>query len=208
MTALPIIGTRTGDDVRCPNCRGVFSQSPGWPTRCDLCGATVAVLEFDPPIELVDEAKAAMPDDVACAFHPGKRAETICDGTGSYICSLCAVPVGGKTYSTEFINSGGLKTMGKGDVFERTLQRPDYNAGACLALSFLLGWTGIAPLILLPVGAWYYSRHLKLAKSSSLYAKATSRWTTPLLGTLYALILILFLLGVTFAIIGVATDGL
>ncbi|MEM7576731.1 MAG: hypothetical protein AAF328_04575 [Planctomycetota bacterium] len=207
MPTVSVTGTRVADDVRCPNCRSIFSKSPAWPTKCQACKATVGILEFEPPLELVDEAKAAMPDDVSCAFHPGKRADTICDGTGSYICSLCAVPIGGKTYSTEFINSGGLERMGKGDIFERTLPRPDYGAGSCLALSIVLSWTGIAPLVLLPAGAWYFSRHVKLVKESQLYAKATGEWTTPLLATLYAIVGVLVLFGLVLAIVGAATGG-
>lgn len=207
MTAVPVTGTRLADDVRCPNCRGVFSQSPGWPTRCDLCRATVAVLDFDPPMELVDEAKAAMPDDVSCAFHPGKRAETVCDGTGSYICSLCAVPVGGKTYSAEFINNGGLERLGKGDVFERTLPRPDYVAWSCLVLAILTLWTGVGPLVLVPVGGWQFARHVKLKKTSSLYAKATGRMTTALLAIVYLVIGGLVLIGAVTLIVSLASDG-
>ncbi|CAN0446027.1 unnamed protein product, partial [Ectocarpus fasciculatus] len=172
---MTVRGSRDRDDVRCPSCRGVFPSTPSWPTRCNLCRSTVAVLEFSPPPNLVEEAKAAMPEDVACAFHPNKRADTVCDGTGSYICALCAVPVGGKTYSTEFINTGGLDRLGKGDVFERTLPRPDAGALWCFVLGLLCFCTLVGPVVLMGYIAWYMVQHRKLRNSSELYARVTGR---------------------------------
>lgn len=167
-----VAGTVTRPDVRCPNCRAVLPESLPWPSRCDQCGAKIAVLDFDPPAMVVDEAQAAMPDDVPCAFHPNKKAVAICAGTGSYICALCVVPIGDKTYSTEFINAGGLAEIGKADAFERTLKRPDLASCTTSVLALVLSCMMIGP-VLLPFAIWYATRHFKLLKTSSLYAKAS-----------------------------------
>ncbi|MEM7624138.1 MAG: hypothetical protein AAF333_00770 [Planctomycetota bacterium] len=128
-----------------------------------------------------------MPDDVSCAFHPGKRAVEVCDGTGSYICALCAVPVGDKTYSADFLNNDGLKKAGMADAFSRNLPRPDVAAWLCVFLPVLFWWTLVGGPILLIISLVYYFKHLGLMRKNSLYAKVSSDLTTYLLPVLIGL---------------------
>ncbi|MEM8738436.1 MAG: hypothetical protein AAGG38_08175 [Planctomycetota bacterium] len=128
-----------------------------------------------------------MPDDVECAFHPGKRATQVCDGTGSYICALCAVTVGEQTFSAEFLNSGGLKKLQKADAFQRTLPRPDITAWSCVLLALISSCTIIGPVLLAVVALIYYFKHVKLRRENPLYARVCSRATTVLLPILLGL---------------------
>lgn len=128
-----------------------------------------------------------MPDDVTCAFHPSKQATEVCDGTGSYICSLCAVTVADKIYSTEFINNGGLKKIKKGELFERTLPRPDQAAMGYLLLILLFSWTIVGGPVLLVASVVYYFKHLRLRRENALYRRVSSRLVGVLLPIFYIL---------------------
>lgn len=108
--------------IACPRCSDPLTPEDG-AARC-LCGWRGDVLLFDPaPRTDVDQASVAMPEDSVCVHHPNKRAEVVCTGTGDYICSLCAIEVGGKTYSAAFINRGGVTDLA--EHFDRRLPRPD-----------------------------------------------------------------------------------
>lgn len=181
--------TLVANDVgtRCPKCELWYEDPPAYPSRCYGCNQRFGVFKFDPPEKPLDTPEVAMPDDVTCAFHPGKRAVEACGGTGSYICALCAVPIGDKTYSADFINSGGLKELNKGDVFGRTLPRPDNVATACAVLALISGCTLVGPLIFLVVSVVYYVRHIKLKQENALYSRVTSSLTTWVLPILYVL---------------------
>ena len=181
--------------MRCPRCRTVPEASMPYPARCTGCGATVGFYLYDPPEKPIDKTELALPDDVTCAAHPSKRATEICEGTGNYICALCAVPVGDKTYSADFINSGGLEKLKKGDAFERKLLRPDYAAISYAVLAVLL--TFAAP-ILLTASIIYYFKHLKQKRTNLLYARVTGVWSNVILPIYLILASILTVIGLIF----------
>jgi hypothetical protein len=180
--------TNLGQGAACPQCRHWHQPPPPWPSRCERCHTRIGLYTYSPPLRLLDTPEAALPDDVACAFHPNKRAVEVCEGTGSYICTLCAVPVDGKTYSAEFINSGGLKKLAGKDPFDRKLPRPDLAAISYAALILIAWWTVVGGPILLAASIFYYVKHLRLRQSDPLYARVTSPLTSIILPILYVAI--------------------
>lgn len=190
---------RSGQQVRCDKCGTPHQGTAPYPSRCAVCNARVGFYVYDPPAKPLDKTELALPDDVTCMSHPAKRATEICEGTGSYICALCAVTIGDKTYSADFINSGGLEKLKKGDIFERKLQRPDQLAVACGILALLLSTTLVGGPILLVMSGIYYFRHLKMKKQNKLYDRVTGVWVNIVL-PIYLVIatIALLIIGVLF----------
>lgn len=87
----------------------------------------------------------ALDDDSACANHPTKKATAICDGTGDYICTLCAVDIGEKTYSTAYIDRVGVNSLDA--PIQRHLKRPDRTVSLCFVLCLLIYFLGPAWVI-------------------------------------------------------------
>lgn len=147
MTVLDATVTPGLERGPCPRCKEL-SLDPDTHAEqvCPLCNWRGRVLRFNPRPLTLDRPEAALPEDVTCAFHPTKRATAVCEGTGSYICPLCAVEIAGATYSAEFINSGGLKDFKKHDAFNRRLKRPDYCIYTFVVLSIFPYTAFLAPL--------------------------------------------------------------
>ncbi len=157
-------------DFVCPACK-IPTDPPQWPDRCSRCGVRFGVFDFDPVTDEEPAPAPALPDDVACAHHPGKKAVEVCAGTGSYICSLCAVNMLGQTYSTAFIESGGLKTTKQADTFERKMSRPDSGAMMCLVLSLLMSCTMVGGVLLWSFGLYFFIRHRQAVREEGFYAR-------------------------------------
>ena len=95
----------------CPGCGSLLSLAQPGSTRCPRCGWKGEVYTFSPKAVEVSAAETALPDEATCIHHPSKKATAVCAGTGDYICSLCAIEVDGQTYSAQYIDSGGKKTV-------------------------------------------------------------------------------------------------
>ncbi len=134
--------------------------------RC-ACGRESRIFRFHPfrqapPVSAVPSAGSP------CAFHAGNQASAACGRCGSFLCTLCATPIQGKTYCTACF--GRLKdaaTTGLGNRFPR----PHAMAlGLSLAALLFCGWP--AP-IALPLAAWqwikaYRTRHEILEREGSV----------------------------------------
>ncbi len=162
----------------CLACGYWLEDPPDWPGACPRCGRKIAWYDFDPVVPDAAGPEVAMPEDVTCAFHPGKKAVETCAGTGSYICSLCAVPVGDQTYSADFLNRGGLQKIGRPQAFNHTLPRPDHTAGICMLFAVLMSCFIIASPIIWALAIWQTVKHARLRGTNPLYAKVTSGGTT------------------------------
>lgn len=101
----------------CPRCKEELPQETvgedGY-VVCASCGALQRHLAFPAlrnPIPTEEHPQRIQSEEEAhCAFHETNRAETPCDRCGRYLCSVCAMPLEGKTYCPaclEQLLSGG-----------------------------------------------------------------------------------------------------
>ncbi len=77
----------------------------------------------------------ALPEDAQCVHHEGNTATAICEGTGDYICALCSIDVGGRTYSAQFLENAGSDFAKQS--FDRFLPRPDTTVLIFILLYFV-----------------------------------------------------------------------
>jgi len=175
---------------RCPKCFVMLEPMGGESTRCPTCGWAGRARLFRPVEPFVERAQDALPDDATCIHHPSKQAVAICEGTGDYICSLCAIELDGKTYSAQYLDRAGKDKLAA--AFDRDLPRPDRAMGTYLAGAFLLSCFGV---VLIPFAIHQFIKALRLHKTNDLYRRVRSR-TSIVLGGL-----------VLFAIIGLMAVG-
>jgi hypothetical protein len=120
----------------CPECHTLLQPPAAPETSCPRCRWKGSVWLFTPLAIQAEKAAQALPDDAVCAHHPGKQAVAVCQGTGDYICSLCAVELNGQTFSAQYLNQAGKEKFSK--AFSRYLPRPDRLIRNYLALSILI----------------------------------------------------------------------
>ena len=123
----------------CPSCKGTFQAVLFTPPP-----ETIAVRRVvgSVPIEnaaVVDNPDGSPVDVIAeapCARHHGNLAEGICDRCGTFVCSLCRIELGGKSFCPECLQRI-LQTGSDGFLPERT----PYNRGIAriCAVTFILG---------------------------------------------------------------------
>lgn len=82
----------------CPGdqCRGSLRHAANGTFQCDTCRMQVNAELFNPVTPVIQSPELAMSEDATCVYHPQKKAVTVCQGTGNFICALCAVEVKGK----------------------------------------------------------------------------------------------------------------
>jgi len=90
--------------IQCPKCRrplDVETYNAAEPfVSCAGCGARLHVHAFPvffKGVRQSAESLAAKLDDATCFFHAGKKAATICDECGRFLCGLCELPFGDET---------------------------------------------------------------------------------------------------------------
>ncbi len=155
----------------CPRCREPFTAD-GTRRRCAACGWTGRVSVFTPPPGANDDRpELAGIDDATCTFHPDKKATAICEGTGSYICALCAVEVRGRTFSAEYINTGGDPTVTR--QHRPALPRPDRYI-TLLSLAIILFWP--ATVITTFFVIYGFVKHLRMLRTDSVYRDVHGPW--------------------------------
>lgn len=108
----------------CLNCRTFGSlRRKGSAWECSNCGWKGEVFICHAKAPDNAPAEVAGPEDAVCANHPGKKAVAVCSGTGDYICSLCRVQIGDKSYSVQYLDGQG-KTQAGLD-FSKSMRRWD-----------------------------------------------------------------------------------
>lgn len=166
-------GTIDVQSVTCPRCEAEVEAGEGERARCLSCGWRGRVMRFEPvAVADLETPDQAVGEDITCVHHPNKKAEAICAGTGDYICSLCAIEVGEKTYSAAFVNRGGLKELEA--HFDRRLPRPDRLIVQLFLIS-VFPWTAIAGPFLYPWAIVKYFQFLRLRRESDLFRRVSAR---------------------------------
>lgn len=179
--SLPSTSAYTGyTGPTCPKCGNPLTTSTTSSiAACQACRWRGRAYSFDPPPVQIDQPKQALADDATCVHHPNKQAVTVCEGTGSYICALCAVEVNGKTYSADFLNRGGLKKLG--EFFDRNLPRPD-RAIVYFFVFSIFPYTAIAGPVLLILAFIRFAQYRKMLTQESLLKRVVPRGRTIVLG--------------------------
>lgn len=192
----------TDESVRCPNCGSPYinETNTGW--KCRSCGFDGVMQSFNPMLDDDSPAVAARLEDAVCANHPGKKAVTICSGTGDYICSLCRVTIHGHDYSVQYLDRGGRLLAGQ--TFSQYLPRPDRLIVIMLYLS--IPFMFMAP-VLFVYSCICLARAYRMRREDQVYAKVMSpirmwfHWGLQLIVALF--MLWLYLMG----IIGVINEA-
>ena len=154
----------------CPRCgRNLLPEAEG-ATSCPSCRWHGEAYLCNPVAVEIEAAKAVLPDDAACVHHPTKQAVAVCAGSGDYVCSLCAVPLDGETYSAQYLSKGGKKKAEK--AFERRLARPDRELSLCLVLCLLVVFA--AP-ICLPLAIRSLVRMIRQRRTDPVYRRIVGR---------------------------------
>jgi|GEM_PF-1869763 len=149
----------------CPGnqCRGSLRHAANGTFQCDTCRMQVNAELFNPVKPVIQSPELAMSEDATCVYHPQKKAVTVCQGTGNFICALCAVEVKGKTYSVQYLESSAGKKA-TDEIISRYLPRPDRVVNNILVALFI-PYADAVVFILFPIWAAYgYLQCGKMAK--------------------------------------------
>ena len=93
--------------VKCPSCSypldNSLYNSGGTYEVCKGCGKEVAVQAFPALYRRIEESATALTarlDDAACYYHADKKAQSVCDECGRFLCGLCELALGDETLCT------------------------------------------------------------------------------------------------------------
>jgi hypothetical protein len=138
----------SGPAVPCGSCGRPLAGEEDGVVRCP-CGTVQQVWRFQPsrmsevlPAPCIDGA------DLACAYHGGNRAEVPCVRCGSFLCALCATPVGGLTRCPGCFDR--LRAADELPELRARVERP--HLGAALVSVFAL--LPFALVVAGPIAAW------------------------------------------------------
>jgi hypothetical protein len=182
---------------RCPGCSAILAPPAPGRVMCPNCRWSGEVYFFNPRQLSVQAAEAALPEDATCATHPRKRATAVCAGTGNYICSLCAVELGGQVYSAEYLSAGGKEKAAK--AFDRNLPRPDNYITTylfCLFIPYINFILIPFAFIWIPHAFFLYFKSLRLRRENPLFARLMSKRRVVVLPILLSLVAVLWVVGV------------
>ena len=166
----------------CPACT---QQLPDAPTgsldpavaaiTCRACGWRGAVLTLTPkprPEPTPEASRVADADDSRCIHHPNKPAVAVCTGTGSYICDLCRVELGGEPYSVQYLDGGGRAVVE--ERLSTRLPRPERLIGSLL-LGSIFPYTALAAPGFCVWGWFLLAKARRLRRENPLYREVVGR---------------------------------
>jgi len=107
-----------------------------------------------------------------CAHHPDFRAVAICEGSGDFVCALCAAEVGGHPYSVQFLEKAGPDFFDK--KFRRALPRPDRKARQWVFIMFLV-FPPLLPVAVI-MAIFHLANALRLRRTDALFRMACPAW--------------------------------
>lgn len=90
------------DEVVCTRCREPVSEehyNSGDFFRCRSCNASLKVEVFPALFREIEQGKpgeTVIDDQASCFYHPEKKAVTLCDLCGRFLCALCDVEWSGR----------------------------------------------------------------------------------------------------------------
>jgi len=153
--------------VPCSACGRALSLETEGLAWCS-CGKASRVWRFRPVREAA-RPPAPVLAGTPCAYHAGNAASTTCLRCGSFVCNLCATPVGGSTYCTACFE----RLHASGELRELRVRIPRPQSWA-LALS-LIAMVPYVALVAAPIVVWLgvraiRNRHETTAREDGLFA--------------------------------------
>lgn len=108
-----------GSAIACHRCKTTL-RVPDFPweelPKCPSCGTRSGVLAFPallrPPVAAAT-GDAALSDEAACFYHPGRKASIVCDACGRFLCELCDVELQGQHLCAGCLAEGRRKSKFK-----------------------------------------------------------------------------------------------
>ncbi len=184
--------------IACPACAGTMVLAANATLHCIRCRMQVYGDIFNPVVPVIHSPELALSEHATCVYHPQKRAVTVCQGTGSFICALCAVEIKGKVYSAQYLESSvGKKAMD--GIASRFLSRPDRVLKNIFVAMFI---PYVNALILAPFPFWAIYGYVQCRKMADLrrrdvlYHELVGKWRIVSGAILLSLILAGWLMGV------------
>lgn len=165
--------------IPCPgaSCRGNMVLAVNDKVYCDTCRLQANAELFDPITPVIHSPELAMSEDALCVYHPNKKATTVCQGTGNFICALCAVEVKGKSYSVQYLESKAGKKAAE-EIVSHFLPRPDRVVNNIL-IALFIPYADAVVFILFPLWAVYgyfqCGKMAKMRREDALYHELIGR---------------------------------
>ena len=154
-----------GPALPCPQCRRTLEaiswhdaeRGSCWHCKTDFAFAGFPALTVDRP-KVVPQA-VLVAEHATCFYHAENQAETVCEGCGRFVCSVCAVDFGGRRICPPCI--AAAKNTDAQAVSQRTLFDGIALAVAALPLLFWPVTAVTAPVALcLVIFGWKKPRSL------------------------------------------------
>ncbi len=174
-----------------PQCRGVLTLAANGTFDCNTCRMRVSGELFNPITPVIHGPELAMSEDALCVYHPNKKATTVCQGTGNFICALCAVEIKGKSYSVQYLESKAGKKAAE-EIVSHYLARPDRVVNNILVALFI-PYADAVVFILFPLWAVYgyiqCGKMAKMRREDALYHELVGRGRIVTAAVLISLVL-------------------
>ena len=148
--------------INCPSCQAQLRPTQfntGRPEPCPLCSKKVQVLAFAAlGVEKKEmlRSEALVDDQAGCFFHAEKKATTVCEICGRFICALCDLDINGTHMCPHCLETG--KEKGSIETLDNTRVLYDRMAIYVAFFSFFLN---VISGILAPITFYIIIRHWK-----------------------------------------------
>lgn len=158
----------SNDQPRCGHCEGELPSAAfntGEWISCPVCGVQTQAWAFSALLRPSDAPASAdrILDSVesGCFNHPDRRAETVCEACGRFLCRLCDIEFAGRHLCSSCIEAGRRK--GKVRYLQNERQRHDMAAVSLAVLPMLMVFPSLvtAPVALIySLWGWRQPRSL------------------------------------------------
>jgi len=140
---------------------------------------------------LTGTGQVALEGDATCFFHPGKKAESCCEGCGRFLCELCDMPLGARRLCPACLGSG----LHRQEMPELISKRICWSRTAFLlgTLPLLIGWP-VWPIAFVICGPLSIATAIYGWNKPQSLVLGRRRWTA-IAGIIFGLLQIAFICG-------------
>jgi hypothetical protein len=184
--------------VSCARCDTPLlkQELAGGRATCVFCGAGNQALVFPAllvPAHVPVLTESALEGEAACYDHPNKRAATVCQHCGRFVCQLCSVESGGQVWCPSCVTAGAGQARAANLDASRTLY--DSTALILPLLSLLVyPFTLVAAPASLVLTAMRWSRPLSVVRRN--------RWRFMVAIVVSVVEIVLWTIGIAYVVSG------
>jgi len=163
------------NSINCPNCGVSFPATTAELAglqACPACARTTRVYAF-PALERpaaggVAGQRVMLEGEATCFYHPQKRAHTLCDNCGRFLCAMCDLDVYDAHLCPQCLQAGADK--GRIKSLERSRVRYDQIASTLLVVPLLFCWflLPVTSLAVLGLAGWKWKAPGSLVDNTRL----------------------------------------